>query len=92
MGTQLKVGAISTVVTLLGQGDIFSRVKSEIQRTNEAMPDASGKDKRAKFLADCQIIFNDLLQPIIEAELRILLELGIKFLAAEALISAEQQV
>lgn len=84
LGLQLEIGAIQTVITLMGRGNIFSRVKAELQRVEAAMPAATGHEKRAKFIAECEIIFTDLVQPLVEAELRILLEFGLKFLALVA--------
>lgn len=84
VGHQLEAGAIETIITLLGQGAIFHRVVDEIRRVEEANPGAKGKEKRAIFLKECGIIFDDLIVPIIEAELRILLEIGLKFLAIKA--------
>lgn len=84
IGKQLEQGAILTVVTLLGHGEIFTRIVDELKRVDAAMPSATSHDKRAKFIAECTIVFDDLIEPIIEADLRILLEIGLKYLAAEA--------
>ncbi|MGZ5053326.1 MAG: hypothetical protein ACXWAT_00125 [Methylobacter sp.] len=75
--------AIITFVELIGNGDIFHRIKDEIERTNAAMPDADGADKRAKVLADAKIIFDDLAVPVAEPILNLLIELGVSYLKAQ---------
>lgn len=75
--------AIVAFVTLWGHGETFDRVKNEIIRTNEAMPDATGADKRDKVLADLAIIFNDVVEPIAESVMRTLLELGVLWLKSK---------
>lgn len=77
---QVEQTAISSLVDLLGHGDIFPRVISEIERANESMPNATGADKRHKVLADFEIIFNDLIEPVGESVLRMLLELGVAWI------------
>lgn len=72
--------AISTFIAITGNGDIFHRICAEIQRVEATMPNATGKDKRAKFLAECEIVFDDLIEPIAESVLRLLLELGLIWL------------
>lgn len=80
LGPAITQTAITTFVTLIGTGDIFTRIKNEIQRTNESMPDATGADKRAKVLADLKIIFDDLVVPVGESILNLLIELGVAYL------------
>lgn len=74
--------AISGFVDLIGHGDLFSRVVVEIERNNAAMPSATGAEKRAKVLADCKIIFDDIAVPVGEKVLRMLLELGVAYIEA----------
>jgi len=83
VGNQIRQTAIQSLITLFGQGDLFSRVVAEIKRTNETMPDATGADKRHKVLADFEIIFNDIIEPVGESVLRLLLELGVAYLKAQ---------
>jgi len=82
---QIEQGTIEAIVTLMGQEKIFHRVVGQIQRTEEALPGAPGKAKRAHFLEQCAIIFDELVIPILEEDLRILLQFGLKYLAAVAI-------
>ena len=82
IGNQIIATAISTFAELLGHGNVFGRIVDEIERTNASMPDASGHDKRAKVLADIGIIFDDLVEPIAENILNLLIELGVAYLKA----------
>ena len=79
---QVEAAAISTFAELMDNGNIFGRIVDEIERTNAAMPDATGHDKRAKVLADIGIIFDDLVEPIAEHILNLLIELGVAYLKA----------
>lgn len=72
--------AITTFVMLIGKADLFERIKNRIELANAAMPDATGADKRHKVLADLEIIFEDLIEPIAESVIRMLLELGVVWL------------
>lgn len=76
---QVEAVAISTFVDLLGQGSVFSRIVAEIERTNTSMPSTTGADKRAKVLADFEIIFDDLIEPIAKNVVNLLLELGVAY-------------
>ena len=40
-------GLITTLVNFRGWGSMFQRVKAEVQRINETMPDATGKEKKS---------------------------------------------
>lgn len=84
IGNQITQVAISTFVELIGHGDIFTRIIDEIERVNETMPNETGADKRHKVLADLGIIFDDLIKPIGESILRLLLELGVAWVKAQA--------
>jgi len=79
---QVEAAAISTFAELMGHGNVFGRIVDEIERTNTAMPDATGHDKRAKVLADIGIIFDDLIEPIAKHILNLLIELGVAYLKA----------
>ena len=83
---KIKQTAITSFVKLIGQGDLFSRVKAEIIRANAEMPNATGADKRHKVLKDFEIIFKDLVEPVAESILRLLLELGVAYLKAQLLL------
>jgi len=72
--------AITTFVMLIGKADLFERIKNRIELANADMPDATGADKRHKVLADLEIIFEDLIEPIAESVIRMLLELGVVWL------------
>jgi hypothetical protein len=83
IGTTKQI-AISAFVGVLGHGEIFTRIISEIERTNEGMPNATGADKRHKVLADLGIILEDTLESIGENILRILLELAVAWVKDKA--------
>lgn len=84
IGNQITKVAISTFVDLIGHGDIFSRIVSEIERTNEKWADATGEEKRAIVLKDFEIIFTDLIEPIGQSILNLLLELGVAYVKSKA--------
>lgn len=79
IGNQVEAVAISTFVDLLGHGSIFSRIVSEIERTNEKWPNATGAEKRDIVLKDFEIIFDDLIEPIAKNIINLLLELGVAY-------------
>jgi hypothetical protein len=81
---EIKQAAITAFINTLGHGDIFARVKAEIVRANEAMPNATGADKRHKVLADAEIIFMDMVEPVAESVVRLCLELAVAWLKAGA--------
>ena len=83
--TSIEQTAIKSFVELIGHGDLFSRVLSEVRRTNKTMPDATGKEKRNKVFANFKIIFDDIIEPVCESVLRMLLELAVNFLKARQL-------
>jgi hypothetical protein len=76
VGIQVQTNVISTVINLV-ESHVFTRICDEIKRVEASMPHATGADKRAKFLAECKIIFDDLVEPIGENVLRLLLEIGL---------------
>lgn len=80
----IEASAIESFVTLTGNHRFFSRVVAEIERVEKSMPESTGPEKRAKFLAEAEIIFDDLVIPIGETILRLFLELGVIYLAAQA--------
>ena len=79
---QVEAVEISTFAELMSHGNVFGRIVDEIERTNAAMPDATGHDKRVKVLADIGIIFDELVEPIAENILNLLIELGVAYLKA----------
>lgn len=79
IGIQAKQTAIATVVGLVN-GHVFTRIVDEMKRVNETMPNATGADKRAKVIADCKIIFVDLVEPVGESVVRLLIEIGMLYL------------
>jgi hypothetical protein len=84
----IEASAIESFVTLTGNHRFFSRVVAEIQRLEDSMPHATGVEKRAKFLAEAHIIFDDLVIPIGETILRLFLELGVVYIAAQVPVLA----
>ena len=40
---QVEAAAISTFAELMDHGNVFGRIVDEIERTNAAMPDATGQ-------------------------------------------------
>lgn len=78
--------AITTVMTVLGHGDYFHRVVDHVGRIEESMPSATGKEKRAKFLAQFWTVLNDILVilvvPFGEAVMRQLLEMALAYMNA----------
>lgn len=72
--------AITSFVSVIGQGGIFGRIKDEIVRANAAMPGATGADKRARVVADLEIIFRDLFVPVGASVLNLLLELAVAYM------------
>jgi len=82
--SNIEQTAIRSFVELVGHGDLFSRVLAEVKRTNKTMPDATGKEKRNKVFANFKIIFDDVVEPVCESILRMLLELAVNFLKAKA--------
>lgn len=79
----IEATAIESFVTLTGNHRFFSRVVAEIERIEQSMPESTGVEKRAKFLAEAHIIFDDLVIPIGETILRLFLELGVIYVAAQ---------
>ena len=71
---------IEALVHLDGNGDLFSRVLGELKRIDKTMPNATGKEKLAKFEADAVIIFDDLVLPIGGYILNSLIDLGLLYL------------
>ena len=82
IGNQIEATVISTFTDLIGHGNIFSRIVAEIERTNAAMPDETGDEKFKKVLADIEIIFDDLLEPIAKNIINLLIELGVAYVKA----------
>lgn len=80
--TTIEPTAIEAFVSLIADQSIFTRILAEIQRINAALPDGTAAEKRARFMADVKVIFDDLLIPVGENTLRILLELGVLYLKA----------
>ena len=89
IGNQVEAVAVSTFVDVLGHGSIFSRIVSEIERTNQAMPSSTGAEKRAKVLKDLEIIFDDLIVPVAKNVLNLLLELGVAYVYTQNPIAGE---
>ena len=85
MNTNQTVGQhlIHALASYQGWGSIFHRTVAEIQRVNEKMPDATGAEKKAQFLADCKIIGIDVLLPMGGFLLNALIDLGLLYLAAQ---------
>lgn len=84
VGNQIVQVAITSFVSIIGHGEIFVRIKDEIQRVNDRMPDSTGAEKRAQFLADFKIIFDDLVVPVAGSVLNLLIELGVAWLKVQS--------
>ena len=78
---QVKQTTITSLVSVLGHGEIFSRVTAEIQRANTALPNATGADKKARVEADLKIIFNDVVLPVGKSVMNLLIELGVAWVS-----------
>ena len=83
IGVTAKRSAILALIDLLGHGDLFPRIVSEIHRVNLEMPGATGADKKAKVIADAKIIFDDLIIPLSERTLNLLIEVGLEYLSTK---------
>ena len=81
--TQVIQTAISTLVQLMGQGHVFTRIKDEIIRTNTTLPNATGHDKKMRVLSNLKIIFEDLVEPVAVSVLNLLIELGVAWMKAQ---------
>lgn len=80
--SQVIQTAITTLVSLIGQGNLFNRVKAEIIRKNNTMSHSTGVEKRSAVLADLKIIFDDVAVPVGSAVINLLIELGVQYLAS----------
>ena len=82
--------SISSVMTVMGHGDYFHRVVDHVGRIEAEMPESTGKEKRAKFLAQFWIVLNDILVilvvPFGEAVMRQLLEMALAYINAGSAI------
>ena len=82
IGIQEKVAVIAELTTLINSG-VFHRIVEEMKRVEVAMPKpATGAQKRDQVLADCKIIFDDLVTPIADIAIKILIEAGMVYLTA----------
>jgi len=81
---QIIQTAITSFTTLIGHGNLFARVKAEVERTNAAIPDANGVEKKKKVLADLKIIFEDVLEPVGLSILHLLIELAVHYVKVAA--------
>jgi hypothetical protein len=87
VGIQVKTTAISTVVDLV-QSHVFSRICDEMHRVQLAHPaplegetaKQHGDRKRHIVIEDCKIIFTDLVEPVGESVIRLLIEIGMIYL------------
>jgi hypothetical protein len=86
IGIQAEATAITTVIQLI-HGDVFHRIVDEMKRVNESHPHATGADKRAIVIADAKIIFDDLIEPVAESVIRLLIEIGMVYLKAQLLVA-----
>lgn len=81
---EVKKAAIKTLVTVLGHDMDFARIRAEIERANKDMPDATGADKRHRVMNNLKVIFDEVVEPVAESVLRLLLELGVAYIKAQA--------
>jgi hypothetical protein len=81
--TAIQAG-VKSLLTLMGKRDVFTRVVARVQAVNKQMPDATGEDKKKQFLADCHIIFEDLVVPVVGQMLNFLIEAALIYLKAQS--------
>lgn len=81
VANQVKETALDAFIAAWDHGHLVPRVIAEIKRVNESMPNATGKEKRARVFADWNIIFDDLIEPVGEHVIRLLIEIGLEYLA-----------
>ncbi|MGZ5029022.1 MAG: hypothetical protein ACXWAT_00975 [Methylobacter sp.] len=60
-----EITALTGTVAVLKDTSIYDRIVAEIKRNNEAMPGATNTEKRAKVLADFEIIFKDIFDELV---------------------------
>lgn len=77
---QVKQTALDAFIAVWNHGHLVPRVIAEIKRVNASMPHATGKEKRARVFADWEIIFDDLIEPVGEHVIRLLIEIGLEYL------------
>jgi hypothetical protein len=82
VGNQVKQTAIEALVHVIDGGHLFPRVLDEMKRANAALPGADGPTKKKRVVADLKIIFDDLVWPVGEAVINLLIELGVAYLSA----------
>ena len=61
---EIEKGIILSLMNFKGYGEMFPRVVSAMKRVHKEMPEATGKEKKAKLLAEWHIIFDDIIVPI----------------------------
>lgn len=75
--------AITTVMNVMGHGDYFHRIVDHVERIEASMPEATGKEKRAKFFAEFWVVLDDVLEilviPFAESVIRMLLEMALAY-------------
>jgi hypothetical protein len=86
VGNEVKHSVIGTVIELVN-GHVFTRICAEMKRVQEQYPalpgetkQQHGKRKRDQVIADCNIIFTDLVEPVGEGIIRLLIEMGMMYL------------
>jgi len=76
--------AIKSFVTVIGQKNVFDRVKNQVAVIDKDLSGSEGKVKRAKFFEVARILFVDVIEPIAESMLRMLLELAVAYIKSGA--------
>lgn len=79
-GNTVLQSMITALTHFLGWGDIFSRVVAELERVDKTMPHATGKEKLARFEADCEEIFDHGVLPMAGFLFNTLVDLGLLYL------------
>ena len=79
-GNTILQSLITALTHFLGWGDIFGRVVSELERVDKTMPHATGKEKLARFEADCEEIFDHGVLPVAGFLFNTLVDLGLLYL------------
>jgi hypothetical protein len=73
--------AINALMAILGHSAVFRRTIDEINRVNARMPNATGLEKHARVLADWDIIFDDVIEPLAGQTINYLIESALVWLS-----------
>lgn len=87
VGIQVVTNLIKVVTDLI-RGKVFSRIIDEMKRVNLANPKPSTGETKAEYnsrkrhivIEDCKIVFTDLVEPLAESTIRLLIEVGMIYI------------